>query len=116
MSFLYPRLVSITRPVADLGIGQVEYGGELPINEDSIATQIPASIQLNKQGSKPGADLPADMSNRTFWKILIPLGAVSFGVIKVRDIITDDLGMRYAVAGAYWNSLGWGLRCELLEN
>ena len=94
----------------------MEYGGELPLNEDSIARQVPASIQLDKQGAKPTADLPADMSNRTFWRILIPLGVIAFGTIKVRDIITDDLGLRYAVVANYWNSLGYGLRCELLEN
>lgn len=116
MSFIYPRTVSISRPVADLGIGQVAYGGELPINELSIATGLPASIQLKGGGAKPGADLPADMANRTFWRILIPPGAIAFGRIKVRDIITDDLGLRYAVVGNYWNSLGYGLRCELLEN
>jgi hypothetical protein len=116
MSFVYPRVISITRPIADLGVGAVEYGGELPLNEESIATQLPASIQLNKQGAKPGADLPADMSNRTFWKILIPNGAIAFGTIRVRDIVTDDLGLRYAVVANYWNSLGYGLRCELLEN
>lgn len=116
MSFLYPRVIAITRPIADLGVGQVEYGGELPINEESVATQIPASIQLDKQGGKPSADLPADMAHRTFWKILIPLGFIAFGTIKVRDIITDDLGLRYAVVANYWNSLGYGLRCELLEN
>ena len=118
MSFLYPRVVAITRPIAgNQGVGAVEYGGELPINETSIATGLPASIQLQSQGAKPGADLPADMAHRTFWRILIPLSAIGTGTIKVRDIVTDDLGQRYAVVGDYWNSLGYGrLRCELLEN
>jgi hypothetical protein len=85
-----------------------------PSQETSIATGLPASIQLAKERGKPEANLPAD-GGKTLWKVFIPLSAAALGLIESRDIIKDDLGTRYQVIGPYWNSLGHNLLCERLE-
>lgn len=116
MSFLYPRTVTITRPTQPTGIGAVGYGGETTSAETAVvAAGVAASIQLAKDRGKPDANLPAD-AGKTLWKVFIPVAAaVPLGTIQVRDIVTDDLGQRYQVAGPYWNSLGHNLLCERLE-
>lgn len=114
MSFVYPRVVAITRPNVQTAVGAVGYSGLQASNEAAIASGLPASIQLNKQSGREDADLPGD-SARTLWKILIPASAIALGQIQTRDIVTDELGTRYQVAGPYWNSLGHNLLCQLLE-
>lgn len=114
MSFLYPRMVSISRESVDPSVGAVGYGGVSRTNEDVIATDLPASIQLKQGRGGPEAGLPADAA-KTVWRIFIPRAAAALGAIETRDIVTDDLGQRYQVSGAYWNSLGHNLLCQLLE-
>lgn len=116
MSFIYPRTIAITRPTQPTGIGAVGYGGELPSSETAIATGLPASIQLNRERGRPKAGLPGDVAENTFWKVLIPASAAANGVIRSRDIITDDLGIRYQVEGSYFNSLGYNILAERLES
>lgn len=113
MSFLYPRTISITRPAVNTGIGAVGYQGLKPSTETVVVSTIPASIQQTQQSKKPDANLPGDASRGTVWNIFFmqPLG-----IVKNRDIITDDLNIRYQVMAAYWNSLGYRCVCERLES
>lgn len=111
MSFLFPRVISISRPAVQSGAGVVAYGGHRPAAETPVVSGIAASIQMRKTAPKGDAGLPAD-SNKTYWRIMFNLPN---GAVRNRDIITDDLGIRYQVAGAYWNSLGYQAFCELLE-
>lgn len=112
MSFLYPRTIKIMRPGAQSGIGAVGYGGQQPADETLVAKNIAASIQAKKEGAKPGPGLPGDISKRTLWKILFNLPN---GTVRDRDIIIDDLGVRYQVMSPYWNSMGYQLLAEKLE-
>jgi hypothetical protein len=114
MSFLYPRTVSIRRQniPAEGVAGIVKFGGNQAADEQVIATGLPASIQYDREGIQPRADLPAD-NRRSQWRIIIPLSApVSLGDIQKDDTVVDDLGIRYQVIAPYWNSLGYGLRAE----
>lgn len=111
MSFVYPRTISISRPTQPAGIGAVGYGGELQSIETIIISGVPASIQQKKEGRTNAVDLPGD-SRASMWQILF-FGAL--GIVQDRDVITDDLGIRYQVQGAYWNSLGYNCTCEILE-
>ena len=116
MSFLYPRVISISRPASDVAVGyQPNYSGLDPANETPIASDLPASIQLKKERGKPDPDLPSDAAAKSFWTVLIPRGSAALGLIQTNDVITDDLGVRYQVIGAYWNSLGYALLVERLE-
>jgi len=115
MSFLYPRVISITRPNPQTGVGAISYGGVEATNETAVAAGLPASIQLKKSGNRPDTGLPADAQNKTDWTVFIPAACAANGTINARDIVTDDLGVRYQVTAPYWNSLGYALLCERLE-
>lgn len=115
MSFIYPRLIQISRVKPDTGVGAISYGAQKPDMETVIFRQIPASIQLGGTGKSPAAGVPSDSAGRSNWKILLAPGLIDNGLIKNRDKVTDDLGDRYAVTAAYWNSMGYKLLCEKLE-
>ncbi|WGS53576.1 hypothetical protein LFL96_21195 [Paraburkholderia sp. D15] len=116
MSFIYPRTISITRPAQDTAVGySSSYSGVQPSNETPVASDLPASIQLKKERGKPDPNLPADAAAKTFWTVFIPLGSAPLGLIRTNDIVTDDIGNRYQITGAYWNSLGYAALAELLE-
>lgn len=114
MSFIYPRQIAVTRQVPVTGGGVQSYSGMQPAEEANIASGLPASIQLAKERGRPEANLPSD-GGRTLWKVLMPLSAIPLGTVHSRDILTDDLGVRYQVIGPYWNSLGYNMLCERLE-
>jgi hypothetical protein len=116
-AFIYPRRVSIRRPntASAVNFGTVgAYGGAQPVNEAEVLSDLPASIQYDRVGKTPDANLPAGASGRSQWKILIPAESAELGSIKRDDVVVDDLGARYVVNAPYWNSLGFGLRCDLL--
>jgi hypothetical protein len=110
MSFLYPRTIAITRPTQAGTVGAVGYGGQVPSTEEPVADGIAASIQLKKDGRSPRAALPGD-AHLTEWRIMFK-GARD--LVQARDVITDDLGVRYQVQAPYWNSLGFNCLCERL--
>jgi hypothetical protein len=117
MSFLFPRVISVTRPASPAGVGAVGYMGVTKGTETPIIANIPASIQAKTtMARQPAGSLPAASPGPIVWRILIPLSAnVARDVIKDRDLITDDLGDRYQVEAAYWGSLGWNLATIRLE-
>jgi hypothetical protein len=114
MSFIYPRLVSVERPVigADMQQEKLSYAAVSGLNN------LKASIQFKAITGRPNTDLPADPSNETYWAIFIPFsqsgGVITRGLIKLRDVVIDDTDLRYEAVGPYWNSLGYNLRCKLL--
>jgi hypothetical protein len=112
MSFLYPRIIAITRPNTLSGIGAQPYQGLEPAQETSVVLAISASIQEIKETRQSVAGLPGDVARGTLWNIFFK---ASKGLVKDRDVITDDLGIRYQVTGAYWNSLGYKCLCERLQ-
>lgn len=114
MSFLFPRIVQITRPNPTTGVGALGYQGLLKTNETILFTDIPASIQ-GRGSTAQRAGIPGDAKSTPVWVVIIPLMYCSNGSIIERDIITDDLGNRYQVSSAYWNSLGYQAECEKLQ-
>lgn len=116
MSFIYPRVVAIRRPKADAGVGDQGYSAERGVDdEDEVLSGLPASIQIDRQGQANALHLPADAKFQPIWKVFIPLRAAARGAIKSTDIVVDDAGSRYQVFAPYWNSLGYQLRCIILE-
>lgn len=114
MSFIYPRTVTISRPDATVGIGALSYQGLDPAEETIIFTGIPASIQ-SRGSTAQRAGIAGDTKASPVYIIIIPFAYCPLGSIINRDVITDDLTIRYQVAVAYWNSLGYQCECELLE-
>lgn len=112
MSFMYPRTISISRPAENVAAGDQGYATAAPADEASIETGIAASIQQRRSGGQNSVGLPGDArvtSHRIFFRWPTP------DLVKKRDIITDDLGIRYQVDSPYWNSLGFRLECIELE-
>lgn len=112
MSFLYPRTVSVYRPTQVTGAGVVAYGGQTPALMDSVASNLPASIQIEKVRGSEGVGLPTD-SAKTQWRVMMPASVKA--LIQTRDVLVDDLGVRYQVAAPHRNPLGLKIICELLE-
>lgn len=112
---VYPRTVTITRPIANETPGGQPYSGVQEANETTIIAGLPASIQFTGRLSTPLGDTPSAATDRAGWRILIPATAVAIGVITERDVATDDLGKRYQVFAAWCDVQGYNLQVELLE-
>jgi hypothetical protein len=95
-----------------MGVGALDYQGLDPTQETVIATSLPASIQKSKNLRNPPSGLPSDIVRNTSWDIFFKSPN---GTLQSRDIIVDDLGVRYQVTAPYWNSLGYKAECERLE-
>lgn len=116
MSFLYPRTVTITRPPSVNPNGRVGYGGLKRADEATVLTGLPASVQQRATGGATGAQLPSDARSNPTWRVFIPKRACrNPDAIRNRDVATDDLGRRFQVTAAYFNSLGFNLLTEQLE-
>jgi hypothetical protein len=111
-NFLYPSTISISRPNANNAVGSQPYGGSLITDETVIATGIAAHIQADRQGTRPETGLPADAAGQSIWKIIF-MGTK--GLVRERDIITDDQGKRYQVIAADWGPLVTTCRCQILQ-
>jgi hypothetical protein len=116
MSLMYPRTVSITRPAVQTGVGAIDaYSGLTPATETSVAASLPAQIEFKRERSAPDGNLPSGAYTRSGWLIFLPKRAAGPGVIKERDVATDDLGRRFHITAAEWDVLGYRLSTELLE-
>jgi hypothetical protein len=116
-SLLYPRMVSITRPIPDTGVGAQPYSGLTKVGETVVVSNIPANVQ-NPTRTRSGASeagLPGDTSSKISIDILLPGTYSILGQITERDIATDDLGKRYQVVAAIWGVTGYTLLTTLLE-
>lgn len=115
MSFLFPRVVSISRTAhQDGGAGVKGYGGKDDAQMTPIASGLPASVQAKGTGRTNPTGLPGDASPFR-WVILIPDGHVAAGGIQDGDYVQDDLGRRFQVSADYAHSLGWTLSAERME-
>ena len=101
MSILYPRTISVKRPTTVSGVGNLGHGGPATTNEKLVVAGIPASIQMASSGrnSNMGA-LPGDSPGPLKWSIYISAAsAASIPIIQERDVVYDELGRRFQVAG-----------------
>ena len=125
---LYPRTITVTRPIPNIqtsgsAIGLQGYSGLTEAvgptglgGEATIATGVSCSIQARAMGKATGDDkLPSDSPGPPVWYIFIPASQIAKGLIRDRDVVTDDEGYRHQVASAYWNLLGYRLNCIRLE-
>lgn len=114
---MYPRTIAVTRPSAPTGVGYTgTYSGELKSTETPVVSGIAANVQAKTtMGRIIAGALPSAAPGPIVWRVFIARGVVADGVIKDRDIITDDLGRRFQIEAAYVNSMGWNIACILLE-
>lgn len=114
MSFMYPRTASFHRPGAQSGVGAQPYGGATVSKETPVVTNVPCSIQERREGSNNTVGLPGD-AQRPTWYVYAPKKALALGVVRERDIMIDDLGIRYQVIAPYVDSLGPRLTVATME-
>lgn len=112
MSFIYPRTISVLRMPVSTDIDDTAYEGRVP-PLTVILTGLSASIQQKSTTSSAKEKFPQDASNETYWRIFIR--KPPRGVIKIRDVIVDDLGYKFEVVGDYWNSLGYNVLAKRLS-
>lgn len=117
----FPRTISIARITNSSAVGNLSYQGMTEAAETTIATGIPASVELTASGrnSSSGTDIPADSAGPLKFGIYIP-SHVTLPVIQERDIIYDDLvspaapnGRRFQVSG--WMPVPTGIRVDCLR-
>lgn len=114
--FIYARKIKITRPISSSDVGTLGYQGLLPSNEVVLYENIPASIQKRSGIRSPKAGLPGDVAQGYAWNVFVPKKKLPKDSIKNNDIVTDEAGSRYQVYANYWNSLGYNMTVERLEN
>lgn len=109
------RRVKLSRAAVQSGVGAVGYGGPCGTSGDTVllgdagdpaATGWPASILLFGQRERNLSGLPGAVQ-QLGWRILLPASVPASVVIQASDILTDDLGRRYAVQGAELTDMGW---------
>lgn len=116
MAGIYARTISIRRPVQHSEIGGASYSALGQSDETTILTGLAASIQAKSAPLKsPATDLPTAPPGPVQWIIFLPKAASSLGQIHERDIVVDEVGDRYHVEAAYWNILGYQLKCVKLD-
>ena len=80
-----------------------------------LQSNVPANIQFKRHGRTRGTLLPSDTVDSPVWSIAIAASSLPQYSVRDRDIIIDDEGYRYEVAGNYWTQLGYQLECIRLE-
>ena len=113
---VYPRTISINRPVGVTG-GLVSYAGAVEASETLIASDIVAdvSIQSARRTSVSGA-LP-DESAPVIWVVTIPPASMAgLPAILEEDRVYDDLGRRFMVSAAEPTATGLRLDCIRLKS
>lgn len=117
MPNLWPRTVTIHR-ASHQGDkpqgGRLPYGGMAQDKRSLVAGPVPANIESRAGGRANPTGLPGD-TMASAWFIRIPRGAVPEGVIRSRDIATDDLGRVFHIQADDCHNLGWTLMCDRLE-
>lgn len=116
MEFIYSRTITISRPNQNSSVGTLPYQGVLPSDETVLFTNIPASIQKKAGLKAPNAKLPSDVAQNYSWNIFVFVNYLPKDSIRNNDIVTDDGGNRYQVYANYWNSLGYNMTAERLQN
>lgn len=112
---IYPRTLTINRANTNETPGGQPYSGTQELNETTVIAGLPASIQFTGRLSTPLGGTPSGATDRAGYRILIPATSVSNGTITERDVAIDDLGKRYQIFAAWWDTLGYNLQAELLE-
>lgn len=100
------RTVTVRRQQQRAGVGVMGYGGSTTANEAVLLAGWPASILQSSKGDRNPVGLPGDV-RPPWWAILLP--TVPGVQLQTGDIITCDLGRRYAISSAELTDLGWRL-------
>jgi len=105
------KTVTITRAAQDNAPDSDVYSGYVPPTVTTLAQNLPVSMLYQNHGSDNKMKLPTD-TRLPRWIMLLPnLGSV---VYKNRDIVIDELNMRYVIISVELTDLGWRMVMEQL--
>lgn len=106
------RTIQIIRPTYQTGAGFQGYSEYLPSTSIVIASGMPASVLEQSQG-KNDTKLPTDTKDPK-WIVLFPdNGSI---IVRVDDIIIDDLNQNYVVTDNELTELGWRVLAQQVVN
>lgn len=118
VNILYPHVVSLRRNNEQPVAGQSPYDGLQSSNETVIQSGMAANIQIDRTGRPPDAKLPGDPIGAPTCKVFMPgawLGGPTYGVIKINDVLVDQMGLRYQVIVTEYQPIGLQIRAQVLE-
>jgi hypothetical protein len=98
------NVLSIIRPSQNTGGGYQGYAAYTPETSETVMTAMPASVLRMGGGDLSPIDLPTD-AREPKWLILMPnLGNV---IVRIGDIIIDNINENYVVTENELTELGW---------
>jgi hypothetical protein len=103
------RRITISRSLPQGLAGPNPYSGQTMGSSNTVMGNWPASVLGVSGSGKPAAGLPTDMSV-AYWTVLVPHW--SGVVVKVNDLLTDDLGRHAVVATSELTDMGWRLNVK----
>jgi len=112
------RVMSFARPAAPMLPGVNGYGGVTRATMVPLLTNWPASLLGGDAGEREPAELPGDVHLGGYTVLLPPPqasqkhDAASAIVLRVDDLMTDDLGRSYVTSSAELSALGWRLTAK----
>ncbi|MDE2024858.1 MAG: hypothetical protein KGJ07_00015 [Patescibacteria group bacterium] len=107
------RTIQVIRANQNVGAGYQGYAEYLTETSTVLISGMPASILEMGSGGEPPTKLPTEEKTPR-WIILIPdLGGV---IIRVDDIIIDDLNQEYVITDNEKTFLGWRLLADQVVN
>ena len=110
------RLARVSRQAPVTSVGAVGYSGSQASQDVDVLGTIgalwPASILLRGRSQSVGS-LPAGVKNAG-WKILFPPSALP--QINAGDMVTDDMGRRFAIEAAELTDLGWRINAQEMHS
>lgn len=107
------RTIGVIRPSQDTGAGFIGYAGYTPSESETVMTGMPASVLKEGRGESAPSKLPTDGRQPT-WTIYLPnLGGV---ILRVGDIVIDELEQNYQIYSNELSDLGWRLSATQVLN
>ena len=105
-------VLALHRPAQASGIGLGAYSGEVLATEQILFSGFPGGQVLRSQADRVERVTPADTGSGSY-EILLPV--IGSGIVpRPSDILSDQLGRRYAVKTAEVSELGWRIRVNEL--
>jgi hypothetical protein len=109
------RIITISRPKAPDGVGDVGYSGYediTPATHPVLYQNVPASFLKSSRGEKNRVALPTD-AKMPWYAAYLPYWEAAF--LRNGDIITDTNKQQYIVSDNEHTSMGWHLNVHGLE-
>lgn len=107
------KTINIIRPSQSTGAGYKGYAGYTPGTSEIIMTAMPASVLQAAKSTNAPTKLPTDTNEPTSIILIPNLGNV---IVRVDDIVIDNLNQQYVVMQNELADLGWRIIAKQVVN